>query len=431
MQIEKSQALNKRAQRVLVGGVNSPVRSFRAVGGEPRLISKAKGPRMYDVDGNSYIDYVCSWGALIMGHADETVVKAIKEYSTRGTSYGASTELEIELAETVIKAFPSIKMLRLVNSGTEATMSAIRLARGFTNRSKILKFEGCYHGHADYFLAKAGSGLATYSLPNSAGVPESIVKDTIILPYNDTDKLGETFENFGEEIAAVIVEPVAGNMGVVQAKTDFLFMLRELTQRHGSLLIFDEVITGFRFAYGGAQALFGVTPDLTCLGKIIGGGLPVGAYGGRRDIMSKLAPLGPVYQAGTLSGNPLCMAAGLATLRQLNGRLYADLESRSKRLCDELKRIAEESQFPTVINRVGSMWSLFFTDKDRVENYFDASLNDRELYSRFFWKMMENGVYLPPSPFEAMFVSSAHDDSTIDDTVRAAESSFSKTGNAK
>lgn len=430
MRLVKSRRLYKRAQKVLVGGVNSPVRSFRAVGGDPIFISRAKGPMMYDADGNGYVDYVCSWGALIFGHANRIVVKAIRDYSGKGTSYGASTQLEVELAELIIGAFPSIAMIRFVNSGTEATMSAIRLARGFTGRSKVLKFEGCYHGHADYLLAKAGSGLATYSLPNSAGVPDSMVKDTVLLPYNDAEKLEALFKRNGGEVAAVIVEPVAGNMGAIPAKKDFLRILRELTARYGALLIFDEVITGFRVAYGGAQALYDVKPDITCLGKIIGGGLPVGAYGGRSDIMSKLSPLGPVYQAGTLSGNPLCMAAGVATLKQLNGKLYANLEAASNILAKGLQEAAEDDKIPITQNRVGSMLSVFFTDKDEVNNYNDVSSISRARYIRFFWKMLEKGVYLPPSPFEAMFVSAAHDKSSIERTVRAAEVSFRAVGNA-
>lgn len=426
MQTKTSRDLYRRAQKVLVGGVNSPVRSFQAVGGEPLFISKAKGPIIFDADDNRYIDYVGSWGALILGHANDAVIQAVKDSSERGTSYGASTELEIELAELIVEAFPSIEMLRFVNSGTEATMSAIRLARGFTERSKIVKFEGCYHGHADYLLTKAGSGLATFSLPNSAGVPDSIVKDTITIPYNDVQALEKTFATFGDEIAGAIVEPIAGNMGVVSAKPEFLGTLRDLTKDHNSLLIFDEVITGFRVAFGGAQTIYNILPDITCLGKIIGGGLPVGAYGGRAEIMKKVSPLGPVYQAGTLAGNPVAMAAGIATIGQLDDGLYETLELRSRGLADRLEDTAAERQIPIVINRAGSMLGLFFTDKSEVDGYDDVGSCKRELYSEFFWNMLQQGIYLPPSPFETIFVSAAHDDSAIEKTIYSAEVSFSK-----
>lgn len=426
MQTKTSRDLYRRAQKVLVGGVNSPVRSFQAVGGEPLFISKAKGPIIIDADDNRYIDYVGSWGALILGHANDTVIQAVKDSSERGTSYGASTELEIELAELIVEAFPSIEMLRFVNSGTEATMSAIRLTRGFTGRSKMVKFEGCYHGHADYLLTKAGSGLATFSLPNSAGVPDSIVKDTITIPYNDVQALEKTFTTFGDEIAGAIVEPIAGNMGVVSGKPEFLGTLRDLTKDHNSLLIFDEVITGFRVAFGGAQTIYNILPDITCLGKIIGGGLPVGAYGGRADIMKKVSPLGPVYQAGTLAGNPVAMAAGIATIGQLDDGLYETLELRSRGLADRLEDTATERQIPIVINRAGSMLGLFFTDKNEIDGYDDVGSCKRELYSEFFWNMLQQGIYLPPSPFETIFVSAAHDDSAIEKTIYSAEASFSR-----
>ncbi len=424
MQTRKSGELYKRAQKVLVGGVNSPVRSFKAVGGEPLFISEAKGPLIYDADGNNYIDYVCSWGALILGHAADSVIRAVRECAKRGTSYGAPTELEIELAELVSKAIPSVDMVRFVNSGTEATMSAVRLGRGFTGRSKIVKFEGCYHGHVDYLLVKGGSGLATFSLPNSAGVPDSLVKDTLVLPYNDIQALENAFDRVGDEIAGVIVEPVAANMGLIPGKQEFLTALRDLTEEYGGLLIFDEVITGFRVAYGGAQALYNITPDLTCLGKIIGGGLPVGAYGGRKEIMEKLSPLGPVYQAGTLAGNPLSMAAGIATLRELNDGLYERLERTSDTLADGIMQAASESQVPIVLNRIGSMIGLFFTRKVAMNRFEDANSADGQLYSKFFWQMLEGGVNLPPSPFETIFISASHTDPEIDKTISAAETGF-------
>ncbi len=406
--------------------MNSPVRSFKAVGGEPLFISRAKGPLIYDVDGNSYIDYVCSWGALILGHAPYSVVRAVKEQAEQGMSYGAPTELEIELAEMILKAVPSMEIVRFVNSGTEATMSAVRLARGFTNRSKIVKFEGCYHGHADYLLVKGGSGLATFSLPNSAGVPDSLVRDTMVLPYNDVGASEKVFDEFGDEIAGVIVEPVAGNMGVILGKQKFLASLRELTAEHESLLIFDEVISGFRVAYGGAQELYQIKPDLTCLGKIIGGGLPVGAYGGREEIMKKLSPLGPVYQAGTLAGNPLSMAAGIATLKELNNDLYERLEDGSSRLADGIQQADAGPEVPLVVNRVGSMLGLFFTRKAEVNNYADAIRSDGKTYSKFFWGMLEEGVYLPPSPFETLFVSASHSNSEIDKTISGAKRSLQR-----
>lgn len=405
------------------------MRSFKAVGGEPLFISRGKDPLIYDADGNSYIDYVCSWGALILGHAAEPVVRAVKEQAERGTSYGAPTELEVELAEMIAKAVSSVEMVRFVNSGTEATMSAVRLARGYTGRSKIVKFEGCYHGHADYLLVKGGSGLATFSLPNSAGVPDSLVKDTFVLPYNDVEASEKMFDKFGEDIAGVIVEPVAGNMGVVPAEQKFLASLRELTEEHDSLLIFDEVITGFRVAYGGAQHLYRIRPDLTCLGKIIGGGLPVGAYGGREEIMKKLSPLGPVYQAGTLAGNPLSMAAGIATLKELNDGLYERLESTSAQIADGIGQANADPQIPLVVNRVGSMIGLFFTRKPKISRYADAISADGKAYARFFWQMLEAGVYLPPSPYETIFISASHSKSEIDKTLSAVEISLRNLAN--
>ena len=429
--MERSSELYARARQVLVGGVNSPVRSFRSVGGEPLFIQRGEGCYIYDADGNGYVDYVCSWGALILGHADADLVRAIQEQATRGTSYGASTELEVELAEKIASAIPSIELLRFVNSGTEATMSAIRLARGYTGKKKLVKFEGCYHGHADYLLTKAGSGLATYSIPSSAGVPESFTQETITLPFNDIAAVEEVFKREGAEIAAVIVEPVAGNMGVVPASREFLTTLRELTERYDALLIFDEVITGFRLTYGGAQNIYGITPDLTCLGKVIGGGLPIGAYGGREEVMKKLAPLGPVYQAGTLSGNPLSMAAGLATLKKLSQATYETLSGKIERITTALQRTAEETGLPVKITKAGAMFSIFFTNKDNITNYDDVLACDRERFSHFFWNMLDRGVYLPPSPFEAMFISTAHNEEAIDKTLEAASASLAELSREK
>ncbi|MDJ0269164.1 MAG: glutamate-1-semialdehyde 2,1-aminomutase [Aigarchaeota archaeon] len=427
----RSSELYARARRVLVGGVNSPVRSFKSVGGEPLFIQRGKGCYIYDADGNGYVDYVCSWGALILGHADADVVRAIQEQATQGTSYGASTELEVELAEKIASAIPSIELLRFVNSGTEATMSAIRLARGYTGKKKLVKFEGCYHGHADYLLTRAGSGLATYSIPSSAGVPESLAQETITLPFNDVAAVEYVFKREGAEIAAVIVEPIAGNMGVVPASREFLATLRELTERYNALLIFDEVITGFRLTYGGAQNIYGITPDLTCLGKVIGGGLPIGAYGGREEVMKKLAPLGPVYQAGTLSGNPLSMAAGLATLKKLSQTTYESLSSKIESITTALQKTAEEMGIHAKITKAGSMFSIFFTDKDDITSYDDVLACDRERFSRFFWNMLGRGVYLPPSQFEAMFISTAHDEEALDKTLEAASASLAELSREK
>jgi glutamate-1-semialdehyde 2,1-aminomutase len=397
------------------------VRAFGAVGGQPLVIARGEGPYLYDVDGNRYIDYVCSWGPLILGHAHPAVVEAVQRAAERGTSYGAPTEAEAELAQLVTEAVPSIEMVRFVNSGTEATMSALRLARAYTRRDKVVKFEGCYHGHADGLLVQAGSGVATLGLPDSPGVPASYAQETLVARFNDAAGVEALFERYGEEIAAVIVEPVAANMGVVPPLPGFLASLREITERAGSLLIFDEVITGFRLAYGGAQSLFGVTPDLTCLGKIIGGGLPVGAYGGRRRIMEMMAPLGPVYQAGTLSGNPLAMNAGLATLRALRADgFYERLEAAASRLAEGMARAAEKVGTPVQTNRVGSMMTFFFAD-GAVADYESARRCDRERYARFFHGMLERGVYLAPSQFEAAFVSAAHGEAEIDATIAAAE----------
>jgi glutamate-1-semialdehyde 2,1-aminomutase len=421
---DRSHEVFQRSLRYLAGGVDSPVRAFRAVGGEPVVIARGEGPYVYDVDGNRYIDYVCSWGPLILGHAHPVVVEAVRRAAERGTSYGAPTEAEAELAQIIVEAMPSIELLRFVNSGTEATMSALRLARAFTGRDKIVKFEGCYHGHADGLLVQAGSGVATFGLPDSPGVPASYAQETLVARYNDVASVEGLFDRHGDAIAAVIVEPVAGNMGVVPPQPGFLKALREITHRTGALLVFDEVITGFRVAYGGAQSLYGVTPDLTCLGKIIGGGLPVGAYGGRREVMEMLAPNGPVYQAGTLSGNPLAMAAGVATLRELQSPgFYERLDALSAKLVESVARAAKSAGVSLWLNRVGSMRTPFFVDAP-VTDYASARRADTNLYARFFHAMLERGVYLAPSQFEAVFMSSAHTEREIADTVAAAEASF-------
>jgi len=409
-----------RAERRIPGGVNSPVRAFGAVGGEPPFIAEAGGARLTDVDGNTYIDYVGSWGPLILGHAPPEIVSAVEQAARRGTSYGAPTPLEVELAEEICAAFPSIEKVRLVNSGTEAAMSAIRLARAATGRKHILKFEGCYHGHADALLAKAGSGIATFGLPDSAGVPEEFAQFTLTLGYNDLAGVERLFAGRGAEIAAVIVEPVAGNMGVVVPHDGFLRGLRHLADGHGALLLFDEVITGFRVAYGGAQEFFGVRADLTVLGKIIGGGLPVGAYGGRAELMDQVAPLGPVYQAGTLSGNPLAVSAGLATLRRLKSRDdYHQLEARAARLGDGLLRAVREAGVPAEVNRCTSMLTLFFTDL-AVTDYATAKRSNTARFGRFHRALLSRGVYWPPSQFEAAFVSLAHTEADIEETLTAA-----------
>jgi len=418
--MRNSKSLFEAACRLIPGGVNSPVRAFRGVGGEPFFVARGEGARIWDVDDRSYLDFLGSWGPLILGHAAPAVVAAITEAAARGTSYGAPTGLEVEMAEAIAAAYPSIELVRLVSSGTEAAMSAIRLARGATGRPLLVKFDGCYHGHADSLLVKAGSGGATFSIPDSAGVPGPLAQLTLTAPFNDLDAVRALFRERGREIAAVIVEPVAGNMGVVPPGSGFLEGLRELTLAHDAVLIFDEVITGFRVAYGGAQELYGVRADLTCLGKVIGGGLPVGAYGGSRRLMSHVAPLGTVYQAGTLSGNPLAVAAGLATLARLRDPdAYRRLDALGAGLEEGLRRAAAEARVPLTVNRVGSMLTAFFCEGP-VTDYASAKHADTKRYARYFHGMLERGVFLAPSQFEAAFVSLAHTDADIAQAARAA-----------
>jgi glutamate-1-semialdehyde 2,1-aminomutase len=415
---QKSEELFGKAQQIIPGGVNSPVRAFRSVGGNPLFIARGQGSHIYDVDGNEYVDYVGSWGPLLLGHRHPAILEALSAALEIGTSFGAPTQQEIELAEAIRDAVPSVEMVRLVNSGTEATMSAIRLARGFTGRDLTVKFEGCYHGHVDSLLVKAGSGLATLGIPDTKGVPQQFCGTTLTLPYNSADAVEEAFHDHGDKIACIIVEPVAGNMGCVPPAPGFLEALREITARYGALLIFDEVMTGFRVAFGGAQQRYGIRPDLTTLGKVIGGGLPVGAYGGRKEIMSQVAPEGPIYQAGTLSGNPLAVAAGLAMLRYLktHPEVYTELEARTARLCAEVPA-------GVTVNHVGSMFTFFFTDSP-VTDYESAKRSDTERFGRYFRAMLERGVYLAPSQFESAFVSAAHTDGEISRTIEAAREAF-------
>lgn len=415
---ERSRNAFEEAKQYMPGGVNSPVRAFKSVGLTPVYADHGIGSRIYDIDGNSFIDYVASWGPLIMGHAHPEVISAIQETAVKGTSFGAPTLIETEMAKLVCERVPSIDVVRMVNSGTEATMSAIRLARGATGRSKILKFEGSYHGHADSLLIKAGSGVATLGLPDSPGVPEGVAANTITVPYNDLESVRLAFDKFGEQIAAIIVEPVAGNMGVVPPAAGFLEGLRRITVDYGSLLIFDEVMTGFRVGLHSAQGRFGVIPDLTCLGKVIGGGLPVGAYGGRRDLMEQVAPVGPIYQAGTLSGNPLAMAAGYTTLKLLNEEVYTRLEELGARLAAGFEKNAKELGVPVTINRVGSMVCPFFTDQ-AVTNYDVAKSSNLDHFRAYFGHMLQEGISVAPSQFEGMFISGVHSIQDIDDTIEA------------
>jgi len=426
---EKSRELFQKAKELIPGGVNSPVRAGKAVGVNPPFIDRAEGCFLWDVDGNRYIDYVCSWGPMILGHAFPEVIDAVRQVALKGTSYGAPTGLEVEMAQAIIEMVPSVEMVRMVNSGTEATMSAIRLARGFTGREKIIKFEGCYHGHADSLLVSAGSGVATFAIPGCPGVPAALAEHTISLGFNNLAEVRKAMEKWGSDVAAIIVEPVPGNMGVVVPEEGFLEGLREITLKYDSLLIFDEVISGFRVSRGGAQELYGISPDLTCLGKIIGGGLPVGAYGGKKEIMLSMAPEGDVYQAGTLSGNPIAMAGGLATMRQIqkNTNIYKQLEEKSQLLFSGLERAAHKAGLSVVINRVGSMGSIFFTEEE-VKDFASAKQSDCEKFKKFYSGMLEQGVYLAPSPFEAWFVSAAHDSEVIKMTIECAERSFASLG---
>jgi glutamate-1-semialdehyde 2,1-aminomutase len=423
---ERSRALMQRAERVLPGGVDSPVRAFRAVGGTPPVFASGQGAHLRDEDGNRYVDMVLAYGPHILGHNPAPVVAALRAQLQHGVAFGGPTALEVELAERVINAMPAVAMVRFVNSGTEATMSALRLARAATGRDRIVKCSGAYHGHADMLLVEAGSGVATLGIPGSPGVPAAAVRDTLTAPYNDADAVDQLFAAQGEQIAALIVEPVAGNMGCVPPRPGYLQALREITARHGALLVFDEVMTGFRVAYGGAQQLYGVAPDLTCLGKVIGGGLPVGAYGGRRDLMEMVAPSGPVYQAGTLSGNPLAMAAGCAALDALrDGSAYERLEHLGARLAAGLAAAAEDAGVPAAVNRVGSMLTPFL-GIDRVENYEDAKRADAALFARLHAAWLEGGVFWPPSQFEAAFLSTAHSDADVDQVVHIAAATLSE-----
>lgn len=424
MDFSKSQQLYKEAVELIPGGVNSPVRAFQAVGDFPVFIEKGEGSKLYDVDGNEFVDYVCSWGPLLLGHQPASVTKAVQSALLQGSTFGAPTALEVEIAKMIVDAVPSVEMVRMVNSGTEATMSAIRLARGYTKRNKLVKFEGCYHGHADHLLIKAGSGALTFGVPSSPGVPESIASETLTATYNDLESVQKLFEQYPDQIAAVIVEPIAGNMGLVPPQDGFLQGLREITKAHGALLIFDEVISGFRASYGGAQQVFDIMPDLTCLGKIIGGGLPVGAYGGRKEIMQCVAPVGPVYQAGTLSGNPVAMAAGIATLQELaKPGVYETVEVKAKTLAVGLQAAADQAGVKVAINQSASLLTVFFTDQP-VDCYAAAMRSDTAKFKVFFQAMLQQGIYLPPSQFECWFVSLAHSDADIAKTIAAAEQAF-------
>jgi len=424
MKLDKSIALFQEAQNLLPGGVDSPVRAFRAVGGQPLFIERGEGPYLYDVDGNRYIDYVLSWGPLITGHAHPNVVKAVQEAAVKGTSYGAPSSMEIDLAKSVMDFMPNIEMIRFVNSGTEATMSALRLARAYTKRDKIIKFDGCYHGHADLLLVQAGSGVATLGLPDSPGVPANTVKDTLVADFNNLESVEALFKKYPEQIAAIIVEPVAGNMGVVPPQPGFLEGLRSITEREGAVLIFDEVMTGFRVHKGGAQTLYNIKPDLTTLGKVIGGGLPVGAYGGKKDIMQLVAPAGPMYQAGTLAGNPLAMSAGIAALDLIRGdEVWKKLDQTAAKLEAGISAAAESAGVPIQQTRVGTMFTTFFSETKPVD-WNTVKVADKAKFGKFFQKMLENGVCLAPSQFEAGFVSIMHDDAVINATIEAVTEAF-------
>ena len=425
LQLGKSEKAFDEAKRYMPGGVNSPVRSYRSVGSNPPFISSASGSRIYDIDNNEYIDYVLSWGPMILGHANPEVVASLQEAIPRGTSYGAPTLLETELAKKIQAFMPSMEMVRLVNSGTEATMSALRVARGYTGRDRIVKFVGCYHGHSDSLLVKAGSGLATFGVPDSPGVPKGVAENTITLPYNDIDAVKQLFDEMGDTIACIIVEPVAGNMGCVPPVEGFLETLRDVTKAHGALLIFDEVMCGFRASSGGAQKLYNIKPDLTCLGKIVGGGMPLAVFGGSSKIMSEVAPSGPIYQAGTLSGNPVAVTAGLATLSMLqrDPTIFKQVEDSTKALCNGLEELAKKYNVPAVVQRVGSMFTLFFTDKP-VHNFDDASACNADHFKIFFHHNLSHGIYYAPSPFESNFVSMCHKGAEIDKTLAVAKEAF-------
>ncbi|MBP3624751.1 MAG: glutamate-1-semialdehyde 2,1-aminomutase [Peptococcaceae bacterium] len=424
MEYTNSKRLFEEACELIPGGVNSPVRAFKAVGDYPVFIERGEGAYLYDVDGNKYVDYICSWGPLLLGHQPEAVSKAVMEALTKGSTYGAPTGIEVEMAKKIVDAVPSVEMVRMVSSGTEATMSALRLARGYTGRNKIVKFEGCYHGHADHLLIKAGSGALTFGVPSSPGVPESIASETLTAQYNDIDSVKALFAQYPDQIAAVIVEPIAGNMGLVLPKEGFLEGLREVTAENGALLIFDEVISGFRASFGGAQKVYNVMPDLTCMGKIIGGGLPVGAYGGKKEIMMHVAPVGPVYQAGTLSGNPLAMAAGMAILDELaKPGVYEEIEAKTKKLVQGLQAAADKAGVKIALNQSASLFTIFFTETP-VDSYKAAMTSNTEQFKVFFQAMLGQGFYLPPSQFECWFVSQAHSDEDIENTIKAAEIAF-------
>ncbi|MBP3342504.1 MAG: glutamate-1-semialdehyde 2,1-aminomutase [Peptococcaceae bacterium] len=424
MEYTNSKRLFEEACELIPGGVNSPVRAFKAVGDYPVFIERGEGAYLYDVDGNKYVDYICSWGPLLLGHQPEAVSKAVMEALTKGSTYGAPTGIEVEMAKKIVDAVPSVEMVRMVSSGTEATMSALRLARGYTGRNKIVKFEGCYHGHADHLLIKAGSGALTFGVPSSPGVPESIASETLTAQYNDIDSVKALFAQYPDQIAAVIVEPIAGNMGLVLPKEGFLEGLREVTAENGALLIFDEVISGFRASFGGAQKVYNIMPDLTCMGKIIGGGLPVGAYGGKKEIMMHVAPVGPVYQAGTLSGNPLAMAAGMAILDELaKPGVYEEIEAKTKKLVQGLQAAADKAGVKIALNQSASLFTIFFTETP-VDSYKAAMTSNTEQFKVFFQAMLGQGFYLPPSQFECWFVSQAHSDEDIENTIKAAEIAF-------
>ncbi|MBQ2859861.1 MAG: glutamate-1-semialdehyde 2,1-aminomutase [Peptococcaceae bacterium] len=424
MEYTNSKRLFEEACELIPGGVNSPVRAFKAVGDYPVFIERGEGAYLYDVDGNKYVDYICSWGPLLVGHQPEAVSKAVSNALTKGSTYGAPTGIEVEMAKKIVDAVPSVEMVRMVSSGTEATMSALRLARGYTGRNKIVKFEGCYHGHADHLLIKAGSGALTFGVPSSPGVPESIASETLTAQYNDIDSVKALFAQYPDQIAAVIVEPIAGNMGLVLPKEGFLEGLREVTAENGALLIFDEVISGFRASFGGAQKVYNIMPDLTCMGKIIGGGLPVGAYGGKKEIMMHVAPVGPVYQAGTLSGNPLAMAAGMAILDELaKPGVYEEIEAKTKKLVQGLQAAADKAGVKIALNQSASLFTIFFTETP-VDSYKAAMTSNTEQFKVFFQAMLGQGFYLPPSQFECWFVSQAHSDEDIENTIKAAETAF-------